>query len=313
MTYKKPVTAAEKQAAREASQAITAELMEQITGRVNILAAQLAQGASEELLSFMRFSARFHAYSANNQMLIWMQAPDARHVAGFHDWKRQGRSVKKGAKAVRVLAPVTVPDSDAQPGPGGKRPLKVVGFKYVSVFADHDTEGEPLPSDGFMTVQGGGDQTRALLSELSSAAPVPVEWVSAEDRSAHGWTDGGTITLNRPRCEAQPAHAVRVLFHEWAHVVLHFQSAGQRAEDTPDRHTRELEADAAAYVLSSFHGIEAAAQVSDYLTTWGGNPEKLRASLGRIGRAVSQIMGGLKHVRAPAQTVQTQTLPQAAD
>lgn len=308
MTYKKPTTAAEREVAREASQAITAELMEQITGRVNVLAAQLAQGASEELLAFMRFSARFYAYSGNNQMLIWMQAPEARYVAGFHDWKRQGRSVKRGSKAVRVLAPVTVVDRDAQPGPDGRHPMKVVGFKYVSVFADYNTEGDPLPGDDFMTVQGGDEATRALLGELSSAAPVPVAWVTAEDTSAHGWTDGGTITLNRPRCEAQPAHAVRVLFHEWAHVVLHFQSAGKRAEDTPDRQTRELEADATAYVLSSFYGIEATAQVSDYLTNWGGNPEKLRGSLGRIGRAVSQIMKGLEQ-----QAAQHQPIPQAAD
>ncbi|CAM3880926.1 N-terminal domain-containing protein [Deinococcus saxicola] len=308
MTYKKPTTAAEKEAAREASQQITAELMEQITGCVNVLAEKLAQGASEELLTFMRFSARFHAYSGNNQMLIWMQAPEARYVAGFQEWKRQGRSVKKGAKAVRVLAPVTAPDRDAQPGPDGRHPLKVVGFRYVSVFADHDTDGEPLPGDDFMTVQGGDEQTRDLLHGLSSAAHVPVEWVTAEDRSAHGWTDGGAIYLNRPRCEAQPAHAVRVLFHEWAHVVLHFQSAGKRAEDAPDRQTRELEADAAAYVLSSVHGIEAAAQVADYLTTWGGNPEKLRASLGRIGRAVSQIMKSLEQ-----QAAQRQPMPQAAD
>lgn len=293
MTYKKPTTEAEKQQAREAAQAITSELLERITDRVDVLAEQLKQGASEELLNFMRFSARFHTYSMNNQLLIWMQAPAAQYVAGFHDWKRQGRSVKKGAKAVRVLAPVSVPDHDAAPGPDGKHPHKIVGFKYVSVFADFDTEGEPLPETEFMTVKGGDEHTRALLAQLSSAAPVAVEWQDEEGKAAHGWTDGGKIVLNRPRCEAEPAHALRVFFHEWAHVELHFAQAGKRAEDCPDRKTRELEADAAAYVLSSFHGIEAAAQVSDYITNWGGDAEKLRASLGRISRAVTRIMGHL--------------------
>ena len=305
MAYKKPRTDAEKQEAREASQAITAELTQSINTRLDVLAEQLKKGASDELLIFMRFSAQFHTYSMNNQMLIWLAAPAARFVAGFHDWKAKGRTVKKGAKAVRILAPLTAPDREAAPGPDGRHPLKVIGFRYVSVFADHDTEGEPLPCGDFLTVKGGDDQTRAMLADLSRAAPVPVEWQTEEQNQAHGWTDGGKIVLNRPRCEAQPAHAVRVFFHEWAHVVLHFQAQGKRAEDCPDRKTRELEADAAAYVLAHFHGIEAAAQVADYITNWGGDPEKLRASLTRIQRAVSHILGALKQ--------HEDALPQAAD
>lgn len=309
MTYKKPTTEAEKQAAREASQAITAELLQSINTRIEVLADQLGKGASEELLAFMRFSAQFHTYSMNNQLLIWLAAPAAQYVAGFHDWKAKGRSVKKGAKAVRILAPLTVPDREAAPGPDGRQPLKIVGFKYVSVFPDYDTEGEPLPAGDFLTVGGGDDQTRALLQDLSHAAPVPVEWLTEEHNAAHGWTDGGKIVLNRPRCEAQPAHALRVFFHEWAHVALHFQSAGKRDSDCPDRKTRELEADAAAYVLAHFHGVDAATQVSDYITNWGGDPEKLRGSLTRIQRAVSQIMKGIEQYRE----AQRQPIPQAAD
>lgn len=308
MTYKKPTTEAEKQAAREASQQITAELLASINTRVEVLADQLKKGASDELLNFMRFSAQFYTYSMNNQLLIWLSAPTARFVAGFHDWKAKGRSVKKGAKAVRILAPLTAPDREAAPGADGRHPLKIVGFKYVSVFADFDTEGEPLPTADFMTVRGGNDKERAMLDALSRAAPVPVEWHTEEDNAAHGWTDGGRIVLNRPRCEAEPAHAVRVFFHEWAHVVLHFQAQGKRAEDCPDRKTRELEADAAAYVLSHFHGVDAAPQVADYITNWGGDPLKLHASLTRIQKAVSQIMARLEQHKA-----ERDPLPQAAD
>ena len=309
MTYRKPTTEAEKQAAREASQTITATLFQSIRTRLEVLADQLGKGASEELLSFMRFSAQFHTYSMNNQLLIWLSAPAARYVAGFHDWKAKGRRVTKGAKAVRILAPLTVLDLEAARGPDGRHPAKVVGFKYVSVFADYDTEGDPLPSADFLTVRGGDEQTRVMLGDLSRAAPVPVEWQTDEHNAAHGWTDGGKIVLNRPKCAAEPAHAVRVFFHEWAHVTLHFQSAGKRAEDCPDRKTRELEADAAAYVLSHFYGVDATAQVADYITNWGGDPEKLRASLTRIQRAVSQIMAGLEH----SQKAQQQIVSEAAD
>lgn len=248
----------------------------------------------------MRFSAQFHRYSLNNQLLIWLAAPAARHVAGFHAWKALGRHVTKGAKAVRILGPLTVPDHAAAPGLD-RRPARVlVGFRYVSVFTDHDTEGAPLPSDAFLTVQGGDDRDRALLDRLVCAALVPMQWETHDHIAAHGWTDGGRIVLNTSRCADEPAHAVRVFLHEWAHVALHFQGAGTRAEDCPDRHTRELEADAAAYVLSHVHGIDAAPQVADDITLWGGNPATLRASLTRIVRSVSGILGALEPQPAPA-------------
>ena len=273
MTYQKPCTPEEKEATREATQAIAEELMSRIDARIDALAAQLAAGASTELLTFMRFGARFHSYSLNNQLLIWLQAPAAQHVAGFHTWRDLGRKVKKGAKAVRILLPLLVVDREAAPLANGKRPQKLIGFRYASVFADHDTEGEPLPASTFLVVQGGGQGTRELLSRLSEMCPVRVEWESGTGHGAHGWTDGGKIVLSREKCQQEPAHALRVFFHEWAHVALHFQGEGKRAEDLPDRHTRELEADACAYVLASFHGVEAAAQVADYITTWGGDAQ----------------------------------------
>lgn len=293
MTYRQARTEDEKAEARAASIQITQELMTQVDERIKTLSEQLAGGHSAELLNFMQFTARFHTYSLNNQLLIWMQAPEAAFVAGYHDWKALGRHVKQGAKAVRILAPITVLDREAAPNAEGKRPFKVVGFKYVSVFADFDTDGEPLPTSAFMVVQGGDQAHRDLLSQLSHAATVPVKWEDDPQSAAHGWTDGQRIILNTPKCAEQPAHALRVFFHEWAHVLLHFTDAGKRPEDLPDRKTRELEADAAAYVLCSFHGIEAEAATGDYITSWGGNPEKLQTSLHRIARAVQGVMNAI--------------------
>ncbi len=39
-------------------------------------------------------------------MLIYMQRPDATHVAGFNKWRDQfGRNVLKGEKGIRIIAP----------------------------------------------------------------------------------------------------------------------------------------------------------------------------------------------------------------
>ena len=60
------------------------------------------EGKYEEFLSYM---ARFHRYSLFNQLLILMQRPDAFKVAGYKRWIEEGRQVKKGEKAIGILAP----------------------------------------------------------------------------------------------------------------------------------------------------------------------------------------------------------------
>lgn len=49
--------------------------------------------------------SRFHRYSLRNTLLIAFQCPHATHVAGFRRWLELGRGVRKGEKAIRILAP----------------------------------------------------------------------------------------------------------------------------------------------------------------------------------------------------------------
>ena len=50
---------------------------------------------SEEFARFMNFNSKFRNYSINNTLLIYLQKPDARRVAGFKAWKNLHRVVKK--------------------------------------------------------------------------------------------------------------------------------------------------------------------------------------------------------------------------
>ena len=50
--------------------------------------------------------SRFHRYSVNNQMLIYMQRPDATLVAGYGKWQKQfERHVNRGEKGITIIAP----------------------------------------------------------------------------------------------------------------------------------------------------------------------------------------------------------------
>jgi len=260
------------------------EYKTQLTACMDTLSARLAEGRSEGLIAFLTFAARFHKYSAQNQMLIWLQAPEARFVAGFHDWKRHGRNVKKGGKSIKIFAPVTRKVEDEV---SGEQVRRMVNVRVVSVFPDSETEGDDLPEPpSFSNIDGG---TLGMVQEFARMTPIPTVW-EATGSTAHGYTDGQRIVLDPDKAGETPGHALRVLFHEWAHYELHICEKGRRKDAATDRAVRELEADAAAFVLCSIVGVDAAAAVGEYVSGWGGQPEQLAQSLGNISRAVLAVM-----------------------
>lgn len=61
---------------------------------------------SERYMRYLSVMSRFHRYSVNNTMLIYMQKPDATLVAGYNKWKDQfERHVKKGEHGITIIAP----------------------------------------------------------------------------------------------------------------------------------------------------------------------------------------------------------------
>ena len=61
---------------------------------------------SEKYMRYLSVMSRFHRYSVNNTMLIYMQKPDATLVAGYNKWKDQfERHVKKGEQVLPSSPP----------------------------------------------------------------------------------------------------------------------------------------------------------------------------------------------------------------
>ena len=78
--------------------------LKEITDSIETGIKELFQ--SDRYMNYLSVMSRFHRYSVNNQMLIYMQCPSATHVAGFNKWKSQfSRSVKKGERGIRIIAP----------------------------------------------------------------------------------------------------------------------------------------------------------------------------------------------------------------
>ncbi|MCI0332156.1 MAG: ssDNA-binding domain-containing protein, partial [Planctomycetes bacterium] len=134
------------------------------------LAEALAQGKSEALVRYLELLSRFHQYSFGNCLLIAIQRPDAKHVAGFHRWKQLGRYVRKGERGIVILAPIvrrrTADDIEADEDDSQtQRP--VCGFRAVYVFDVSQTEGKELPE--FSRIEGDpGDKVEKIEAVVRS-------------------------------------------------------------------------------------------------------------------------------------------------
>jgi len=79
------------------------ECLKEITDSIEQGIRELFQ--SDRYTQYLRTMSRFHHYSFNNTMLIYMQKPDATLVAGFSKWRDQfERSVRQGEKSIKIIA-----------------------------------------------------------------------------------------------------------------------------------------------------------------------------------------------------------------
>ena len=63
------------------------ERLKEITDSIEAGIKELFE--SEKYQQYLQTMSRFHRYSVNNTMLIYMQKPDATLVAGFNKWRDQ--------------------------------------------------------------------------------------------------------------------------------------------------------------------------------------------------------------------------------
>jgi antirestriction protein ArdC len=230
------------------------------------------------------YQARFHRYSFGNAVLIAAQCPGATRVAGYRAWQRLGRTVRRGERAIWILAPMVVAKGDPGRTPDD-RPDKVVrGFKYVPVFDVSQTEGEPVP---VICTPLAGDAPGSCFDRLADAARSLGYRVEDADLAAgtHGDCHFGLRRIRVAQGNS-PAQRVKTLAHEIAHALLH---DGER-----NRPLAELEAESTAYVVCQQLGLDTGDYSFGYVTAWAGGSEQaieaIRSSCANIQRAAAFLI-----------------------
>ena len=292
------------------------ERLQQITAGIEQGIKELFE--SEKYMRYLSVMSRFHRYSVNNTMLIYMQKPDATLVAGYNKWKNQfERHVKRGEHGITIIAPTPFkkkieeqkldPDTkapilDAE----GKavmeeREVEIPMFRPVKVFDVSQTDGKPLPELA-SSLSGNVQNYEAFMEALRRSAPVPL---SVEPMAANmdGYfsPDQQRIAIRAGMSEVQTVSAA---VHEIAHSKLHNYAKAQeeaaRAGDKEppkkkDRNTEEVEAESISYAVCQYYGIQTSENSFGYIANWSQGKElpELRASLETINKAAGELIADI--------------------
>lgn len=235
------------------------DLQAQIEASGTRLLEKIMDGPSEHYLNYLRFASKFHNYSANNQMLIWINNPSATRVAGYRAWEKLGFQVAKGQKGIRILAP-----RFGKKEKNGEEE-SFVYFVVVSVFdASQLTEPEKVPS--FFYNLEDSDVAERLYSKLNGAlAKIGVDIQERVNLgSAEGWSSNDRSI--KIRSDRPATNRFLTLIHEACHSLLHWN---EEYKDTP-KSILELEAESAAFIVSAHFGVDNPFS-ADYVTLHRAN------------------------------------------
>ena len=264
--------------------------------------------ASEEFQEWLDVQSRFHDYSHRNTLLIKLQCPEATKVAGYNTWRNEfDRYVQEGEQAIWIWAPIITKqcpecenspsyheqsDCDYDETPPEEWSKGLVGFKPTAVFDVSQTEGEPLP-ELETEAAGNADDLVPALRDAAATLDIDVRVVDAAEWE-HGDAKGVCKHRNLHECQpvveakdrANQADLAVTLIHEYAHALLHFD-----VDDDTERAKREVEAEAVAYIVGRFLGLDTSGSAF-YLAAWeNDDAEVIQDRLGRISSTAQEIIG----------------------
>jgi hypothetical protein len=206
-------------------------------------------------------------YSVGNQLLIaldcWSRGITPTYIAGFRAFLDLNRCVRKGEKAIKILAPCVVKTRDDDSEQTGE---KWIFFRTVPVFDVSMTD--PLPNRNPIQIEPPsepltGDSHADLIDPLTTLAAELGFSVAIRELPKYGpggWCDPKTkqIVIRADVGNAQ----VRTLVHELAHGLgIGYADYG--------REQAEVLVDCVTYVVCSSVGLDVGGESIPYVAGWG--------------------------------------------
>lgn len=214
-------------------------------------------------------------WSIGNRVLqMLQQTEDAR---GFKQWAEVKRSVKKGAHAIHIFAPLTfkVKETDERTGKEVEKIL-VKGYCPIPVFRVEDTEGKPLPERPDYT-----PEQKPTFFDAADKLGIDVTYTPMKSNFLGRYS----VRTNSIRLCAEDAI---VYYHELSHAV-HATFVDLRAFD---KKKAEVVAEFSALVLANIAGVRGfEKQGFDYIDEYARDHKP-----GNVLREMMSVMKDVEHI-----------------
>lgn len=248
--------------------------------------------------AYLKSMSKFYRYSLNNCILISIQCPEASLVAGYKKWQNDfERQVKKGEKAIRILAPVnrkvTRKVKDPVTGEEKEEEVRFTSYRPVPVFDVSQTEGKELPEISHLLQ---GDEGAELIGRVLAVSPVPVRFEAVHGSANGFYSHDGYIVVDDRLSASQ---RLKTLVHEIAHATIHCKGGEQ---EKADRNTMEVQAESVAFTVCSHFGIDTSDYSFGYVAGWskGRDLDELKNSLEVVRKTAGDIIDGIEAAGAEA-------------
>ncbi len=262
--------------------------MKEIEANVKKLAQETDNFKRSEFFEgYLETMAKFWQYSYHNQLLIHFAMPTATTVAGFKKWQELGRSVNKGQKAIKILAPYIRKIKELDKKTQEEVEKNITLFFPVNVFDISQTEGKPLP-EVKLTVDG--DNYKDFLEtlvEFCKEKNIKVDFKNLGINGLYGYSKGGAIAIsNNESINSQ----VNIIIHEITHELLHKDSKLSKQQ-------KEIQAEGTAYVVTKHFGMENKSY--NYLALYDADYKKIMENLRAIAEASKEVIEFLENFSKP--------------
>jgi len=236
---------------------------------------------NESWLEFLSFQSRFYNYSISNQLLIYFQMPTASYVAGFTAWNKMGRTVKRGAKSIKIIAPCRYKvEPTEQTDNEAKYILK--GFRLASVFDLSQTEGDDSTLPTLVRgLKDDGDYSD-LFNKLVAAIDIPVTY-NAEMRAKGRYSVVDRTIELRPDLSSK--HLAKCLVHEISHDIHK-----NKYDDGESRDVAEVIAESSAYIFSAHFNLDTSEYSIPYIGGWCNDIKAFRQVGDKIQKISAEII-----------------------
>ena len=248
-------------------------------------------GDPERFGAYLAMLGRMHRYSPNNIALIYWQCEHASAVGSYKHWQDEGRQVRQGEKAIRIIAPVVIKSRTAtgeiEIDEQGNEKSRIA-FKLVPVFDISQTDGPELPQIAAPTRPGEplSDKQRDAFTAI--CAMIAAEGISyridptiPDSLGGYYRHDTREIVINGGMTEAA---RLKTTIHELAHALAdHDANADGKAG-------REAIAEGTAFVVCAAIDLDTATYSPVYIAGYVDTPDRLKESMSRIKELSTLIL-----------------------